>query len=417
MIAGDSDLTARFAHAMDHLAPDRPTRLGIAVSGGGDSTALMHLAHQWCGAELHVATVNHGLRPEAGHEAEFVAQAAQALGLKHTTLHWQSWEKRGNLQDAARNARRHLLTAWAQRERLQCVLLGHTQDDQAETFLMRLARGSGVDGLAAMVPAQTADGLHWLRPLLNFSRSELRDWLRASQITWVDDPSNDDTGFDRIKARQALDTLASMGLTRARLSETAARMTDARAVLDAAAANAAHDICRFEHGDFVFDTARLDALPQDTRYRLVARAVCEISSNAYRPRLSALRKAMTTASATVHGCLITRGARDLRITREANAVRDLRTPLCEWWDGRWQVLRPDDQHAAPHLCIGPLGEAGLQHCNDRTGWRLPRASLLASPAVWDGTRLIAAPLAGFAPEWRICVREPPESLPRGPYSH
>lgn len=417
MIANNGDLAARFAQAMNGLAPERPAKLGVAVSGGGDSMALMNLAHRWRGAELHVATVDHGLRAEAAQEAELVAQAAQVLGLPHVTLHWHGWDKRGNLQDAARNARRCLLTDWAQREGLQCVLLGHTQDDQAETFLMRLARGSGVDGLAAMAPAQSTDSLRWLRPLLGFTRHELRDWLRANQITWVDDPSNDNPGFDRIKARQALDMLSSMGLNRARLSETAARMADAREVLEAAAATAAHDICRFEHGDIVFDAARLDALPQDTRYRLVSGALCEISSNPYRPRLSALRGAMTSASATVHGCLITRRAGEMRITREANAVRDLRTPLSTLWDGRWQVQKPDNQDATPQLELAPLGEAGLQQCNDRTGWRLPRASLLASPAVWDGTRLIAAPLAGFGPEWRISVREPRESLPGGLYSH
>ena len=402
---------------MDSLAPKRPARLGLAVSGGGDSIALMHLAQHWGGAELQIATVDHGLRPEARQEAAFVAQTARDLGLSHVTLNWEGWSGRGNLQDAARQARRNLLAHWAQQEGLHAVLLGHTQDDQAETFLMRLARGSGVDGLAAMAPMHVESGIRWLRPLLQLTRDELRDWLRARNLQWVDDPSNDDNNFDRIKARQALQHLGPLGLSPARLAETALRMSEARVVLDAAATDAARDICRFEHGDFVFDAAPFDALPQDTRHRLVARVLCDVASKPYRPRLSALRAALSSASATLHGCLLTRTAKEIRITREQNAVQGLSSPLDGLWDGRWRVLPPADIDIPTGLTISALGEAGLAQCADRTAWRLPRKSLLSSPAVWLGSRLIAAPLAGFSPNWRFCVREPDESFAQTPYSH
>ena len=417
LIAVERDLTAQFAQAMADLGLDGPAPLGLAVSGGGDSMALMHLAQQWRGAALHVATVDHGLRADAAQEAAFVSEIACNLGLSHVTLSWNSWTRHGNLQDAARQARRRLLADWARREGLQAVLLGHTLDDQAETFLMRLARGSGVDGLAAMAPMKIVEGVRFLRPLLSVSRCELRDWLRMRALPWVDDPSNDDSSFARIKARQALEVLAPIGLTPSRLSDTAARMADAREVLDAAAASAARDICRFEHGDFVFDAARLDSLAQDTRHRLVARSLCEVASNSYRPRLSALRAALVSHSATLHGCRLTRNAREVRITRELNAVRDLRAPLGAPWDSRWSAIPPADTHPPPNLEIAPLGESGLALCPDRESWRLPRLSLLASPAIWQGTRLIAAPLAGFSPEWHISARQPPESLPSVPYSH
>ena len=417
MIAPEKELTARFAQAMESLVREHPARLGLAVSGGGDSMALMHLAQHWGGAALHVASVNHSLRPEALQETAFVAQTARELGLSHVTLNWSGWDGHGNLQDAARQARRNLLAEWAEREGLEAVLLGHTLDDQAETFLMRLARGSGVDGLAAMAPHRQFGKIDFLRPLLTVTRSDLRDWLRKRDLRWIDDPSNDDSSFARIKARQALEMLEPLGLTRTRLSQTAARMADAREVLAAAAASAARDICRFEHGDFVFDAARLDDLAPDTRYRLVAWALCEVASNSYRPRLSALRAALESPAATLHGCLLTRTAHELRITREANAIRDLLTPLGETWDGRWHLLPPVDVENTHDFNIAPLGESGLALCADRTDWRLPRPSLLASPAVWQGTRLIAAPLAGFASDWVISVREPAESLLHEPYSH
>lgn len=392
---------ARFAEAMSGLRPATAgAGLGLAVSGGSDSTALMHLAAGWAQERgLHVASVDHGLRAGSHDEALAVARAARALGLPHTVLRWQGWDGRGNLQDAARDARRRLLADWARAEGLGAVMLGHSLDDQAETVLMRLARGSGVDGLAGMAPVSAAQGVLWLRPLLAFTRAELRDWLHARGVGWIEDPSNDDAGFDRVKARQMLAHLDALGLTRARLARTAAQMQEARAVLDAAADAEAGRIMHREHGDIIFDAPALDALAPETRHRLAARALCEIASTRYRPRLDALKSALQAPVATLHGCLLTRSARQMRITREAQAVRDARAPLGALWDRRWRIVAPEGTETEG-LEVAALGAQGLAHCPDRSAWHLPRRSLLASPAVWSGARLIAAPLAGLAPDWR-----------------
>jgi tRNA(Ile)-lysidine synthase len=131
-----SDLRARL--------PERlPERLGIAVSGGGDSIALMHLLHRIAsdeGVALFAATVDHGLRAESADEARTVAKQAAALGIPHDTLRWQGWDGAGNLQDHARQARYALLKEWAKRNDISAIALGHPADDQAETLLMRLAR-------------------------------------------------------------------------------------------------------------------------------------------------------------------------------------------------------------------------------------------------------------------------------------
>ncbi len=394
-------LAARFASVLAGFRPVKAEAgLGLAVSGGSDSTALMHLAADWAqGRALRVATIDHGLRPESGEEALSVARAARALGLPHRVLPWQGWDGRGNLQEAARCARRKLLADWARAEGLGAVLLGHTQDDQAETVLMRLARGSGVDGLAGMAAQSEAHGVLWLRPLLGFTRAELRGWLRARGLHWVEDPSNDDPGFDRIKARQMLAHLDALGLTRARLARTAAHMQDARAVLETAADQAAAQIMRREHGDIVFEAPVFDALPAETRHRLAARALCEIAGSTYRPRLKALQAALDAPVTSLHGCLLTRNAQELRITREANAVAGQSAPVGALWDRRWTILPPAG-HPTEGLHVAALGAGGLAHCLDRSAWHLPRRSLEASPAVWAKTRLIAAPLAGFAPEWQ-----------------
>jgi len=198
------------AAALDGL---RPEAIVVAVSGGGDSLALMHLAADWAGgAPLAAVTVDHGLRPESAAEAREVARAAGALGLRHETLLWRGWDGHGNLQAAARDARHALIAEWARTEGRGTVLLGHTRDDQAETVLMALARAAGPDGLSAMQAACEARGVLWLRPLLGVGREELRAELRRRGAAWAEDASNADPRFERVRARRALRALAPVGI-------------------------------------------------------------------------------------------------------------------------------------------------------------------------------------------------------------
>jgi tRNA(Ile)-lysidine synthase len=285
------------------------------------------------------------------------------------------------LQDAARTARLTLLANWARDVGCAAVALGHTRDDQAETLLLRLARGSGLDGLAAMAARDRHHGAIWLRPLLGLGREQLRDFLRALGVAWMDDPSNDNTAFDRIKARQALAALALLGIDANGLAATAARLRGARDSLDWAARRVARDVAHLDRGDIVFDAVALDALPTDMGLRLVASALCQISGHPYRPRLDSLRSAMSQSKATLHGCLMTRAQGTLRITREYSAVATSTAPLGALWDGRWQITLSGNA-ASPDAEIRALGETGLALCPDWRASGLPRASLLASPSVW-----------------------------------
>ncbi len=384
----------------------RPPSLGLAVSGGGDSMALLHLAAGWAegaGVRLEVATVDHRLRPEAAAEAAMVARATAALGLRHETLVWQEAPGRGNLQDAARRARYRLLAGWARGRGLQAVALGHTLDDQAETFLMRLGRGSGVDGLSAMRADWQADGMRWLRPLLWLRRADLRAWLKARAIAWAEDPSNEDSRYARVRARRALAELAPLGIGAEGLAATAGRLAGAREALARSAHEAARAYCRIEAGEVVFAPAALD-LPEETLARLVAHALCWVSSSEYRPRHAALLRVLAGLGAgrraVLHGCLLSpgrgggaeRGA-GFRIGREYQAVRGETARPGALWDRRWRLTGPD-----PEARIGALGDA-LDEC---PGWRetgLSRDCLSASPAAFRADRLIAAPLAGLANGW------------------
>ncbi|MCB2123065.1 MAG: tRNA lysidine(34) synthetase TilS, partial [Rhodobacteraceae bacterium] len=137
------------ADLRDFLAPGRSDRLGVAVSGGSDSTALLCLLADLRGTggpDLAAVTVDHGLRPEAAGEARSVAALCARLGVSHTICRWDGWDGTGNLPDQARRARQNLIAGWASGLGIGAVALAHTRDDQAETVLLRLARGSGVDG-------------------------------------------------------------------------------------------------------------------------------------------------------------------------------------------------------------------------------------------------------------------------------
>ena len=396
-------LEGRFAAALDDIFSEaRPRRLALAVSGGGDSMALMHLARDWAagrGVSLEAATVDHGLRPESAREAELVAEAARALGVPHATLVWAGWDGGGNLQDAARNARRTLIEDWARPRTVDAILSGHTKDDQAETVLMRLARGSGVDGLAGMAPRQTW-GETWARPLLGIRRAELREWLTARGFGWAEDPSNDDARFDRVKARRMLDELGGLGLTVQRLDATARHMRLAQEVLDGAARALSDETARTQSGDVLIALGGFREAPLETRTRLLAAAMCWVSGASYRPRYAALAPlALGREGGVLHGCLLTVEDGSLRVTRELAAVQGVAVPTNAVWDGRW---RCDGPHG-PGLEVRALTREGLTACPDWRATGLPATSLQATPAVWRGDDLVAAPVAGTGCGWTAAL--------------
>lgn len=197
--------------AFDLLAHDSE-QLGLAVSGGSDSLALLHLAHDWAKRRkqtLRVASVDHGLRPEAAAEAAEVGRVCASLGVAHTILTWTPEGR--TAQEDTRHARHSLLAAWAREHRINTLALGHTQDDRLETFLMRTRAGSGWWGLASPAPSSASPAdphLRLVRPLLAFPRQTLRDFLTARGVNWIDDPSNAATRFERVRMRALVSHLA-----------------------------------------------------------------------------------------------------------------------------------------------------------------------------------------------------------------
>src|SRR5882757_8202540 len=232
----NSPISAREARRLFADLKSAPA-LVLAVSGGPDSVALMWLAARWRrslarGPKLVVVTVDHGLRPEAAREAREVKRQATALALTHRTLRWRGAKPKTGLPAAARDARYRLLAEAARSYGATHILTAHTRDDQAETLLMRLLRGSGIAGLSAMARETGRDGVTLVRPLLSIAKSRLVATLGKAGIEYADDPTNRDTAFTRPRLRGLLPMLAAEGGDARGLARLAARLARANEAVE-----------------------------------------------------------------------------------------------------------------------------------------------------------------------------------------
>jgi tRNA(Ile)-lysidine synthase len=302
----------------------------IAVSGGPDSIALLHMLVEWrkranAAPRLYAATVDHGLREASKAEADFVAQLCRTLEVDHATLAWAGEKPNHGLQAAARAARYRLLADEARRLGCSALVTAHTRDDQAETVLMRLAHGSGIDGLAAMRAVTVWDGLNLHRPLIDFSKASLIRFLNDRGQDYIDDPSNRDVRFERVRWRNLQAILAAEGLDAARLSTLARRAGEASDALEESAAgfalNRTDDGIELKHPDWL-------KLPRALRQRVIARAIRQLEPEAEirLERLEALEVALVdpeTRPRTLAGLIFNVKGDRIRARREGPRRRGL----------------------------------------------------------------------------------------------
>ncbi len=286
--------------------------LVLAVSGGPDSTALMVLAARWCKTlkpkpKLIAVTVDHGLRKEARQEAAAVGRLARKLGIAHRTLRWTGTKPKTGLQAAARVARYRLLAGAARKANASHILTAHTRDDQAETMLIRLSRGSGVAGLAAMarvssVPGDDAGQIKLVRPLLDIPKARLIATLRAAKVPFADDPSNRDPRFTRVRLRGLMKELAREGLDSRRLALLALRLRRADLAIEAAVVRAEAELARPPAAPdaITIDAAGYARSPAEVALRLIGRAVARAGDEGpvELAKLEALKEALDAAQNT-----------------------------------------------------------------------------------------------------------------------
>jgi tRNA(Ile)-lysidine synthase len=256
--------------------------LVLAVSGGPDSTALLWLAAKWRGGlkrppRLLAVTVDHGLRRESRSEALAVARLAKALDIEHRTLRWRGPKPETGVPAAAREARYSLLADVADKIGAAHVFTAHTRDDQAETLMMRLARGSGLSGLAAMARQAPRGAVTIVRPLLDVPKAQLVATLRKAGIDYADDPTNRDPAFTRARFRELMPQLMREGIDSRNLARLAQRLARANAALESVVSIMEHSLGRVSAAGLIEIDARAFAtLPDEIALRLLGRAVAAV---------------------------------------------------------------------------------------------------------------------------------------------
>ncbi|MEE8371418.1 MAG: tRNA lysidine(34) synthetase TilS [Sphingomonadales bacterium] len=382
--------------------------VAVAVSGGADSLTLAILAAGW--GEAVALVFDHGLRAGSGDEAKQVVSWLEEREIPVHLFRWQGEKPGSNIEAAARMARYRALEDWCRSNGVGWLLVAHHMDDQAETVLMRLARGSGVDGLSAMAavsaPLTRPDGPRICRPLLGIPKVRLVATLRALGQDWIEDPANSDPKYLRSRVRAFLKEGGIEGLSAERLSATADRMAPVRAYLDELTA------------DFLKLTTRLDPLGyveisrnfagstnRVIGLRGLARILTVVGGAPYQPRQAKLERLFGGMSkpdfkgATLGGCrIITDSAgpgRSLLVVREAEAIGDeveLEPGDSHFWDGRFVVSYIEGEGP---LRLSALGEAGrLQLKTEQEAIseaHIPSQVLPVLPAFSDKAGLVAVP--------------------------
>jgi tRNA(Ile)-lysidine synthase len=289
--------------------------LVLAVSGGPDSTALLHLMARWRATlrpapHLVAVTVDHGLRPEAKREAATVKRLSEKLGVAHVTMRWTGEKPSTGIQEAARTARYRLLRTAARRARASCVVTAHTLDDQAETVLFRIARGSGLAGICGMARRIPIDNLTGgsdesgdvvlVRPLLDVAKARLIVTLRQAGIAYAADPSNADPRFMRTRLRQLMPALEKEGLTAPCLARLARRVRRSETAHEAVVDRAAQRLgLSADSRSVVVSIADWRAFPDEIALRLLARMIAAVGSEGpvELGKLEALHEALSAALA------------------------------------------------------------------------------------------------------------------------
>lgn len=310
------------------LAPLREyRRVALAVSGGPDSLALMLLAEELARrtrshSRFVVYSVDHGLRREAAGEVAFVLREASRLGFEAHGLKWEGEKPQTGVQEAARLARYTLFAEAMRRDGAEALVTAHHLGDQAETVLMRLAHGSGIEGLRGMDLFSDVAGLRIARPLLGVDPADLHRLVARAGLTPVTDPSNSDLAYERVRWRQAMPALAALGLDARRLGRFAARMRDAESALVSMTAEALSLVHFFPDGTTAtIERDLLRAMPRAIAIRVIGQMLDRVGGGR-KPRALAAVENLTDrlvrepVRTTLHGCVVRSGAKAVRITRE-----------------------------------------------------------------------------------------------------
>ena len=369
--------------------------LGLAVSGGSDSLAMLYICNDWAmdnKVKLHCVTVDHNLRAGSRKEAELVAEHCNALGITHKIAEWKHKEKLGgNLSNLAREARYRLIDEW--RKGLSFVSVGHTQDDQIETFFMNLKRGSGLEGLKGMpLSFKRPEGYFILRPLIYTSRESLQHYLQQKNIKWVSDPSNSNEDFERISQRKTWKILKSSGFSESRIELSANHMRRANDALNQMLPVHFKEIGKQELTELSWEYNAFLALPEEFKLRLISAAVMWNRNLYYRPRFKAvldvLKNIRDKKTIVLGGAIFYYNAGNIRITTEFQSIKDLSVSCTPGsvWRNIWVVKRKIKDGY-----VTSIGIDGNKQLSKKQRATMPYRSRIVQPGIFVDEKLLLAP--------------------------
>jgi tRNA(Ile)-lysidine synthase len=380
--------------------------VGLAVSGGADSLALLLLAERWARAlesppALYVYSVDHGLRPEAAGEVGMVMREAEARGMVGRPLLWSGDKPATGVQEAARQARYRLIGEAMAQDGADVLVTAHHRRDQAETVLMRLAHGSGLDGLSGMAALSLVEGVTVFRPLLSVDPEALLAMVEAEGLTPADDPSNRDPHYERVRWRSLLPRLAALGLDNAVLARFAERAGEAEAALAATARQRFIDLAMLDG----FGAAEIDArdfaeMPKAIAVRVLARVLAVVGGQ-QNPRalgiVERLREALVSGDVskarTILGCVVRNAAGKVTVAREPGRQSLPALTLAPGqsivWDQRFVIANRSE---ADNLAVRPAEYWQRRHLEELFGTRIgaPMEAIRTAPMVLDGAEAVLA---------------------------
>ncbi len=392
-----------FYDALDSIGT---SPIGLAVSGGSDSMALFYLSLFWSqstGNIIKVASVDHGLRKGSDAEVEFVKDRVEKNLVSHFSLKspLDICNLQGNMQDNARRVRYNLLTEWAKKEEIECVLLGHTLDDQEENLILRFFRGSGVDGLASIEKKKFHNNILLFRPLLEYRKGFLQTFLKKIGKNWVEDPSNENDKFERVKIRKLLIKLKEAGLIKKRFFQTADHMRRASKVLAKVAINETKSMIEItELGEIKIDILKYIKAFEDTRLRILSGLISWYSGDFYRPRftqLNKLQKLLAEKSdvkgVSLGGIIIKKSGNFITTNREFSAIKSKGNIKFEkiLWDNRWNISFGVDCNE--NFKVVPLGSLNYKKADLFDIQKAKKSILDTLPAIVKDKKLVYTPFS------------------------
>ena len=354
----------------------KKTNIAIGVSGGIDSTALLLLLNKWAkkyNSQIFAITVDHKLRKESTDEANYVHSICEKFHINHTILSWNDEKSNSNIEAIAREARYGLISHFCKENNIKYLCVAHHMEDQAETFFIRLFRGSGVDGLSSMAKETELFDLHIVRPFLNIHKNELKQFLLDNNIKWIEDSSNTDDRYLRNKIRNFINTFENKDEITQRISFAINEIAKCKNYIDEQIKEAEKDILDFSSfGICLVHLNNLFTINQDLSLKILAKIVMKISGNIYKPRLikltrlySELKNALineTKVKYTFYGCVFETYDNDrIAVYREYNAIcEDIKLEYNKEviWDNRFKIklIKPLENIVISHVKDGEFNK-------------------------------------------------------------